>query len=130
MGCVVLARDDLAQTVAPSRPGGADLQEERGRGRPRHAFLGAILLVGVLIAVAGVDEVEVGAGEIPVVGDVLDGFHELEGDQPAATAAGGEGLAGENHDIVVTAMSLMVNAVEPGDSGGVTRPVQTRVLVR
>ena len=94
-----------------------------GRGRPA-------LHDSLLVAVTGVDEAEVGSGEIPIVGDVFDGFKEFEGDESAATAASGKRLSGEDDDFVIATMSLMVNAIETGYRRGVAGTMQTRGFVR
>ena len=83
-----------------------------------------------LVLVAGVDQLEVGAGEVPVHGDVFDRVHEFEGDEAAAGAARGKRLAGKNDDIVILAMSLMVDTKDAGNLRRISRTMQLRVLLR
>ena len=58
------------------------------------------------------DELKIGAGEVPVVGDVLDGFEQFEGDFAAASAAGREALTGKNDDVVVSPMVPVIDTVQ------------------
>ena len=90
--------------------------------RRRYLFL--------LVAVAGVDEGEVGAGEIPVMGDVFNCFDQVEADQASTRAAGRKGFACQNDDFVVPSVSGVVHTVQTRDGSGVARMMPVVVLLR
>jgi hypothetical protein len=101
-----------------------DDRNERSAGE-RPASAKSLLLV----AVARIDELEIGAGEIPVVGNMLDRFDQVEADQSAAASARREGFAGKNDDIVIGTMCVVIDAVESRDRSRVARPMPLITLL-